>query len=90
MADREPWELKINGQTIMVPGDYVLVRRDVFTRIAKAFKYIAETIDAYEPDPHERRQRGLIFARCEASDAEHVVGKMAETEGTTGIWTSRV
>lgn len=88
--DREPWELTINDQKIMVPGDYVLVQRSVFDDIAKALKYIAETIDAYGPDPKDRRQRGLIFARCEAADGEYVVKRMAETEGTTGIWTSRV
>lgn len=86
---RPPYTLTINDQEIRVPGDYVLVRRDVFERVAKSFGYIANTIAAYGPTPENWSQHGLIQARVEASDAEGIVREMADSEGTTEIHTAR-
>lgn len=89
LLDRPKWKLTINAQSIDVPGDYVLVRRDVFERIANAFDYINRVLIKYGPDPRRKRQRPLIFARVEAGDASHTVRQMVDSEGTTEIYTVR-
>jgi hypothetical protein len=87
MEQRDAWELTVNDQKIVIPGDYVLVPRKRFEEISKAFAYIEGAISKYGPDPKNRDQHGLIFARVEASDCTQIVAEMADKEGTTAIWT---
>lgn len=81
------WELVVNDDKIVVPDDYMLVPKSMFTNTAKAFGYIAKAIEDFGPDPKDRDQHKLIFARVEASDCELFFKEFAEGGGTTGIWT---
>jgi len=79
------WTLTINNESIEVPSDYVLVRRDVFDDIAKAFAYIDRTITEHGVKPERRKDRELINARAEARDDVRYCQNAAKNEGTTQI-----
>ncbi len=86
MSATEHWTLTINDQQVELPADYVLVRRAVFDRIAKAFDYIEGTITKHGVDPERRDDHGLIHARVEARDDAAFCRDAARSEGTTAIY----
>lgn len=88
MPERKTRTITVNGESLVVPADYVLVQAQHWRDLDKFFAWGLKVLDRLTLDPHKKEDRPLIFLRAEFRDQVYYNEKRPESLATTDIWWS--